>query len=484
MSTRSGGTFTSGAVTILPPDAFFYSLELDDRQVGVASLTVDTLPDGVRVTERMGVDLPIRASTERTQYTIQYTVGNDLRLREYRLTLPGEIPAVQHVTVESDTVLLVYPASGEPRRRLVIRPSLLVPPVLATVYLARQHQLGQGQGMSFATFDPVTLREIMLRMSVGTDTVLEVVDSAAYDSTANRWVPAHADTVQAWAVYLKAGNRQTYLWVDGRGLPIHMGSMGGLTWDRSAFEIVNTNYRREAGRTATGPVIPRGVDPAQGLALTPMDSLRARLRMGSALPWYFPDSVQVPGLTLDHDRRTLHLARVAMGPAVYQLPAPDSVAGPWLKNGPLLAMEDPVLAAVADSLSGGVSSPNELAIRLTAWVAREITWMPDRVTGTAARAVRDRQGNLDEHALVLVALARHAGLPARTVSGLLFAGDRWYFHAWAEVLLDGWVPVDPTLGQAPADARHLRMGVDQLSHPLELLPLAANLPLEATAPVP
>ena len=34
---------------------------------------------------------------------------------------------------------------------------------------------------------------------------------------------------------------------------------------------------------------------------------------------------------------------------------------------------------------------------------------------------------------------------------------RFYYHAWAEVMLQRWVGVDPTLGQFPTDATHLRL---------------------------
>ena len=73
------------------------------------------------------------------------------------------------------------------------------------------------------------------------------------------------------------------------------------------------------------------------------------------------------------------------------------------------------------------------------------------------------RGDCTEHALLFVALARAAGIPARQVHGLVHtdtgAGPALYWHEWAEILLDGrWVAVDPTFGQFPADATHLALG--------------------------
>jgi transglutaminase-like putative cysteine protease len=82
----------------------------------------------------------------------------------------------------------------------------------------------------------------------------------------------------------------------------------------------------------------------------------------------------------------------------------------------------------------------------------------------AAAALRAGRGDCNEHAAVFVSLARTAGFPARTVTGLVYLDDPLspglYPHAWAEVDLGepvGWVPVDPALGQGIADATHLRL---------------------------
>jgi len=77
-----------------------------------------------------------------------------------------------------------------------------------------------------------------------------------------------------------------------------------------------------------------------------------------------------------------------------------------------------------------------------------------------AAVIDGRRGDCTEHAALYVAMARHAGIPAREASGLMWVAPLGAFggHAWAEVALDGrWVPVDPTWGQVPADATHIRL---------------------------
>ena len=72
---RGGATFTVGAAPVLPPEAYFYAVRASGRQVGVASITVDTVPRGIRVTERLGLDIPLQASGTRSQYVADYILG-------------------------------------------------------------------------------------------------------------------------------------------------------------------------------------------------------------------------------------------------------------------------------------------------------------------------------------------------------------------------------------------------------------------------
>ncbi|MHA1928262.1 MAG: transglutaminase-like domain-containing protein [Candidatus Thorarchaeota archaeon] len=68
----------------------------------------------------------------------------------------------------------------------------------------------------------------------------------------------------------------------------------------------------------------------------------------------------------------------------------------------------------------------------------------------AARAVREKEGDCDEHADLLIALLRTVKIPARRVVGHFYRGGKTEPepHAWSEVFLErkGWIPVDAALG--------------------------------------
>ena len=71
--------------------------------------------------------------------------------------------------------------------------------------------------------------------------------------------------------------------------------------------------------------------------------------------------------------------------------------------------------------------------------------------------LRTRRGDCNEHAVLLAALARAAGIPARVVAGAVYADDGFYYHAWNELWLGAWVSADAVFDQMPADATHVKL---------------------------
>jgi transglutaminase-like putative cysteine protease len=85
---------------------------------------------------------------------------------------------------------------------------------------------------------------------------------------------------------------------------------------------------------------------------------------------------------------------------------------------------------------------------------------------TALEVLQNGVGDCTEHAVLVVALMRAAGIPARVVDGIVMltmpdgtavAG----YHAWAEIWLGQWIGVDATVNETGTSARYLQFGVDE-----------------------
>lgn len=124
-------------------------------------------------------------------------------------------------------------------------------------------------------------------------------------------------------------------------------------------------------------------------------------------------------------------------------------------------------AAVAElaAQAAAADGPLSMAHRLAELVAEAVTYTPGATQSqtTAAEALAQGQGVCQDHAHALIACARKMGLPARYVSGYLFADAEGVpheaAHAWAEIHVAGlgWVGFDPANRCCP-DARYIRLG--------------------------
>ncbi len=107
----------------------------------------------------------------------------------------------------------------------------------------------------------------------------------------------------------------------------------------------------------------------------------------------------------------------------------------------------------------------------------------DLATGfaTASEAATARAGDCTEHAVLLSALLRADGIPARVVSGLLyvdrFAGERQVFgyHLWSQGWIDGrWIDLD-AMTATPFDATHIALATSPLDNQEDFVAISASL---------
>jgi len=100
---------------------------------------------------------------------------------------------------------------------------------------------------------------------------------------------------------------------------------------------------------------------------------------------------------------------------------------------------------------------------LSKQIASQVTYTSGSTAATtsAEEAMTLGQGVCQDHAHIFIAAARHAGHPARYVSGYLMMDDRVdqdATHAWAEVWIGdlGWTGFDVSNGISP-DMRYVRI---------------------------
>ncbi|HUL59392.1 MAG TPA: transglutaminase family protein [Anaeromyxobacteraceae bacterium] len=135
-----------------------------------------------------------------------------------------------------------------------------------------------------------------------------------------------------------------------------------------------------------------------------------------------------------------------------------------LEPTPQIDSDDPEIRALAKEVAGDVPGTYAAALKLSEHVYRRLEKAYGASQDRASDVLRTGKGDCTEHSVLLLALARALGIPARGVHGLVYARyddgvPALYWHAWVEVKSAGeWIPLDPTFGQPVADATHVALG--------------------------
>jgi hypothetical protein len=178
----------------------------------------------------------------------------------------------------------------------------------------------------------------------------------------------------------------------------------------------------------------------------------------------------------------LVLTRVGGDPQKsYQLPYKGKEWADMMGATPWLETADPEIVRMSQEAVGGETDALRAAKKIESAVRSA---MHHRGLGlgfaTAAEAARQKGGDCTEHALVVAALARAAGMPSRAVIGLACAGlgpddpqPKFYYHMWAEVYVGEWLPLDAALGSH--DATHIALARSALARPDDLVEISGGV---------
>lgn len=461
----SGGATTAERVGRLPPGAQFFAVMAGDRQIGQLNRVVDTLVDGVRLTELLVLDLPEGDSTRQLARLQELELSRGLRLRRVVRSVfgVGLAERLEGVLGPDSTLSLRdfeanAPAGPAFRMRRAIDPVL---PGMVPLRAAFEGRLRVGERFTLSVFDLGSGRVRSEPVLVAAESSFVVVDSAVWSPEARQWIPAGFDTIRAFRLEHRAQGAPTVSWVDQEGALVSEDIKGGYSLRRSAFEIVSTNYRQV--RRTESARWRRGVPGLVPLAL-------ARDSAGRPLPGRF---------------RMTDSAGESLSPVPNpQEDVPDSLDH-WRRfywdTG---SLETGNLLAAAREAVGTAVTAMDSAANLTRWVASRIRTDGSQVGfATVMNVLQAGRGHPDGKVRLLVAMARSVGMPARVVRGIAVMTNGNFASCWAELWTGRWIAADPALGQFPASSNRVPIAVGERSRSTDLIPLTASarfLPISAS----
>jgi hypothetical protein len=152
---------------------------------------------------------------------------------------------------------------------------------------------------------------------------------------------------------------------------------------------------------------------------------------------------------------------------------PDRFVRPEL----FIESDHPKIMNLVKKIVTDEDTPLEKANKLMIWVNKNIEKRPVLSLPDALATLLNKVGDCNEHAVLLAALSRAAGIPARIEVGLVYLNGRFYYHAWNLLYIGKWITADATFGQIPADVTHIRFTSGRMQQQLDIMNVIGKVKL-------
>lgn len=473
----------------LSPSATYFAVEQSGTVIGFASTTIDTLTTGVDAVEYFVADFPAGGTTERTSKRSVVKMTRALTLRTFDTQVDSKNPPVHTGgRADGDTAIVYVKFTGtQPTdsQRVGVKGPVLLPSVVP-IAIALGDKPKIGRTYSLPTFDPAAMSSQQTSFKIDAESLFTLVDSAKYNDDKGEWESVLTDTVRAWHVPTPGTSGGFSGWIDAQGRVVLAALPQGITLRRTAYELAFENWRiahdrATAANAGTGDILESTAIAAKA-KFGRSRLLSMTVQLGAS---------RLTGYDLDGGRQKFSgdILKVTR-----EKDASIGVNSPsWtdfrmrdvrarfraeLVEEPLLQAHNAEIIKQAIAIIRDEREPKAIAQKIQEWVADSIAKVPTFGVPNALTVLRTRKGDSNDHTQLYVALMRSISIPARVATGLLYVNGKFYYSSWAEVFLGDWVAVDPTFGQFPADAAHLRFALGGLSRQTELLQLLGNLKIK------
>ncbi len=248
------------------------------------------------------------------------------------------------------------------------------------------------------------------------------------------------------------------LWTDrqGRIVKLHLPSL--------RLEAVKCS-KTEAQKRIDGPRFDIGVATAVPIERAPVTLAGARrVRYGVRLHKQDPTTVFANGPSQRVSAKDARAAEIVVRALRPDTPGVSDESRPTQGDvlpGPLIQSDDASVQALAAKAAPGEKDRWKLAVALERHVKQSMRRVDfSSALATAAEVAQSLEGDCTEHAMLLAALARARGIPARVALGLVAVenGAALGFHMWTEVYVaDRWIGLDATRAQGGISAAYLKL---------------------------
>ncbi len=429
------------------------SIYFNKQKIGYSHTVKQRSAEGYIISQDLFLRLMVLGFPRQMHLTYTASLASDFLLKNFDFKMSsGYLVFFIKGTLEKSNLKLTGDLMGQAQAHNLL---LKEPPQLPLTlpYQVYRAQMKPGDRTSFSLFDPVLMSPQPVTIQAGPTEVLTLEDGV--------------HTGQRFEMIFQ-GTRMT-VWIDYKGRVLKEEGLMGFRLVRSTREKARKMDQGSGPDLATEMSIPvqNPPDPkavkkiilklSPALADRPQTEGRQRVSGGRV-------TIEKESLTLDD---------------TYILPYQRGDQDRYLADHPALSLKDPRLQKALKEALGNEKDAHRAVVRLNTWVFHLLKKTPTLSIPRAVEILSRREGDCNEHATLLLALLRAAGIPSRMVLGVTLLRDRFFYHAWVEAYMGvKWISLDPTFNQVPADVTHLKLAEGLEEGMASLLPIIGKLKIE------
>jgi len=444
-----------GSEKIIAASEEWWGIYYRGEKIGYASQSIVPKAKGYELHDYSRLNLNLLGTVQPAETRLEMEADEDWILQRFDFALRSkEIGFKARGAVTNNKLSLDIDSAGHRSSREITLTQ--APYLLASLkpYVVTQ-QLETGKKFYFATFDPSTLSQQVATI---------IIEGREQIRIGNRLEPA-IKMRQSFA------GISVLSWVDVHGRTLKEESAAGMSMTRQSQD----EAKKLPSRSVPSDMIAQAAIPIT-TSIPDVKSLSAvQLKLGG---------VDLTNFALDGGRQKLTGDRLmviredltTLTPTA--IPVREPRLQTFLQPTAFMQSDHPAIKSLAARIVGSESKALMASIKLKDWVYRELAKEPTISIPNALEVLRVKKGDCNEHTVLFNALARAAGIPAKTVVGVVYLRGAFYYHAWSEIWLGRWVALDSVLNQFPADVTHVKFIEGEIDRQVDILQLIGNLKIE------
>lgn len=414
----------------------WFGIYQQGRKIGHAHRTREATPTGHLFRDDSSFSMAMLGTPQKLRTTLVAATDRGYALERFDFHLVSQATSFRASgRVEGDRLRVRFGALGrEEEVELPLPEPIHLASTLRPRVAARAPQAGER--FTAPVFSPMTLKSEPLTITVEGRETIEGPEGP----------------VEVLRVREEHQGLAARAWLAPDGSALREEATLGFTLQRESPELA----LRGVDTTAPVDLVVTHRIPLTGEISDPRSLRRLALRVSGAAAARIPSDP--PRQTVAGDQLRIEREEVPLPPALGS--PPNAEAGSLaelLAPSPFIESDDAGIRRLAATIAGDETDPRIVARRLLDWIHKSMTQEPSLTVPSAREVLASLRGDCNEHAVLLAALARAAGIPARVVAGAVYGEDGFYYHAWNELWLGDWVSADAVFGQMPADATHIKL---------------------------